>query len=103
MNDEKKPEDQKAPEPGVRVEEFDLNAGEVVAKAKELFREGNIRRIAILDSEGTTLLEIPLSVGVAGLVAGAMMAPVLAAVGALAAVATKLKIRVERVDPEASK
>jgi len=82
----------------VRLEEFELTGDKLVAKAKELLREGNIRRIIIKNADGATLIEVPLTVGMAGVLAGAVMAPMLAALGAIAAVATKLKVVVERTD-----
>jgi hypothetical protein len=87
---------------GNRVEEFNLNGDEVVAKVKELINEGNIRRLSIRNEEGRTLLEIPLTFGVVGGVAVVALAPVLAAVGALAALVTRLSIVVERADPASS-
>jgi pyruvate/2-oxoglutarate dehydrogenase complex dihydrolipoamide dehydrogenase (E3) component len=82
-----------------RVEEFTLNGDEVVAKVKELIEEGNVRRLIIRTEEGRTLLEIPLTIGVVGGVIGVALAPVLAAIGALAALVTRLSIVVERADP----
>ena len=74
------------------TEEFVLNGEEVLAKIKELINEGNIRRIIIKDMKDKTLIEIPLTVGVVV----AVLAPVLAAIGALAAIVTKCKIIVEK-------
>lgn len=83
-----------------RVEEFTLDGDEVVAKVKELIREGNVRRLIIKNEEGRTLLEVPLTIGVIGGVIGVAFLPVLAAIGALAALATRLSIVVERTEPE---
>ena len=66
----------------------------VVAKIKELLHEGNVRHIVIKNEEGRTLIEVPVSVGVAG----ALLLPVWAAVGAVAAVVTKCSIEVQRED-----
>jgi hypothetical protein len=74
------------------TEEFIVNGEELVAKVKSLINEGNIRRIMIKDTEGKTLVEFPLTIGVIG----AVLAPVLAAVGAIAALVTKCTIVVER-------
>jgi hypothetical protein len=74
------------------TEEFVVNGEEVLAKIKELINEGNIRRIIIKDLDDKTLIEIPLTIGVVV----AVLAPVLAAVGALAAIVTKCKIIVEK-------
>ena len=82
-------------DPGTtRTQEFTLNGEEVVAKVKELIHEGNIRRVIIRNDEGTTLVEIPLSVGLVGVA----LLPIWAAVGAIAAVATDCTIVVERRD-----
>jgi len=74
------------------TEEFTVNGEELVTKVKSLINEGNIRRIIIKDVEGKTLVEFPLTIGVIG----AVLAPILAAVGAIAALVTKCTIVVER-------
>jgi len=75
-----------------RTEEFQINGDEVIAKLKELLHEGNIRRISIKNEEGKTLIDIPLTVSVVGL----LLAPQLAAVGAIAALVTKCTLVVEK-------
>ena len=75
-----------------RTQEFTLNGDEVVAKVKELIHEGNIRRITIKNDDGRTMLEVPLTLGLIG----AALLPVLAAIGAAAALATRCTIVVER-------
>ena len=77
-----------------RWEEFKVKGEEALAKVKELVREGNVRRVIIVNDEGKTLVEIPLTVGVVG----ALLLPMAAAVGAIAAVVTDCTIRVERID-----
>jgi hypothetical protein len=77
-----------------RMDEFQVKGEELIAKVKELIREGNIRRIIIDNEEGKTLIEIPLTIGVVG----ALFLPVLAAVGAIAAMVTNCTIRVQRKD-----
>jgi hypothetical protein len=77
-----------------RVEEFQITGRQLVGAIKDLIHEGNIRRISIRNSEGITLLEIPLVVGLAG----AVLVPVWAAVGALAALVAKCTLVVERLD-----
>jgi len=77
-----------------RTEEFRITGDELVAKAKELVHEGNIRRLIIRNESGTTLLELPLTVGLVG----AALVPVWAAIGAIAALATDCTIVVERRD-----
>ncbi len=82
----------------VRVEEFEVSGDEVVAKIKELVHEGDIRRISLQDKDGKTLIEVPLTIGVAGAVAGVLVAPVLAAIGAIAALVARMRIVVERIE-----
>ena len=77
-------------------EEFRVSGEAVVSKVKELVREGNVRRIAIKNDEGRTLVEIPLTIGVIGTV----LLPVWAALGAMAALVANLTIAVERVVPK---
>jgi hypothetical protein len=81
-----------------RTSEFTINGDEVVAKVKELIREGNVRRIIIKNEDGRTMLEVPLTIGVIG----AAFMPVLAAIGAAAALATRCTIVVEREDAPSS-
>lgn len=77
-----------------RTEEFQIDGDRLVAKIKELLHEGNIRRITIKDESGQTLIEIPLTIGVVG----ALLLPVLAAVGAIAALVAKCTIVLEKVE-----
>ena len=74
------------------TEEFRVNGEELLAKIKQLVHEGNIRRIVIKDKDGKILIEFPLTFGVVGLV----LAPTLAAVGAIAALVTEATIVVEK-------
>ena len=83
---------EEAPKPGTKREEFKVTGDVVITKIKELLHEGNIRRIIIKNEEGKTLIEIPLTLGVAG----ALLVPVWAAVGAIAALAAHLTIVVEK-------
>jgi hypothetical protein len=73
-------------------EEFTVSGSNVVDRVKDLLHEGNVTRIIVKDEKGNTLLEIPATVGVIGTV----IAPWLAALGVIAALATKCKIVVER-------
>ena len=75
-----------------KTEEFVVDGEEVLAKIKQLINEGNIRRIIIKDMDDKVLIEIPLTIGVVV----AVLVPVLAAVGALAAIVTKCKLVVEK-------
>ena len=77
------------------LEDLKVEGEQLLAKVKELIHEGNIRRVIIKNNEGTTLLEIPLTLGVAG----AALLPSFAAVGAIAALVTDCSIIVERVAP----
>ena len=63
-----------------RVEEFVISGENLISKVKELLHEGDIRRISLQTEEGKTLIEVPLTFGVAGAMAGALIAPVWAAV-----------------------
>jgi hypothetical protein len=75
-----------------RQEEFKVNSEDLVDKFKKLIQEGNVRRITIKTKDGKSILEFPLTVGVVG----AVLAPMLAAVGAIAALVTNCTITVER-------
>ena len=79
------------------TQEFQLRADTVMSKLKELVHEGDIRRITVQNEDGHTLIEIPLTIGVVG----ALLLPVWAAVGAMAAVVTHLTLVVERTDTPA--
>ena len=76
-------------------ESFNINGEDLLNKVKELLREGNIRKITISDKSGKELMSFPLTVGVVG----AVFLPVLAAVGAMAALITECTISVERETP----
>lgn len=78
----------------VHTEEFRVNGEELIARIKNLIKEGNIRKIIIKDKEGKTVFEIPLTFGVVG----ALIAPQLAAIGAIAALLTEATIVVEKAD-----
>ena len=75
-----------------RTEEFHVNGEELIAKIKALVHEGNIRRIIIKDKDGKVLIEFPMTFGVVG----ALLAPTLAAVGAIAAMIGEATIVVEK-------
>jgi len=75
-------------------EEFRVKGEELVEKVKQLIHEGNVRRLIIKDADGKVYLEIPVTFGVIGL----LIAPMLAAVGAVAAMVADLKIEVVRND-----
>jgi Domain of unknown function (DUF4342) len=76
------------------TQEFKLSCDSVLGKIKELVHEGNVHRVTIKNDDGHTLIEIPLTIGVVG----ALLLPVWAAIGAIAALAASLTIVVERTD-----
>ncbi|HVQ00988.1 MAG TPA: DUF4342 domain-containing protein [Candidatus Thermoplasmatota archaeon] len=76
----------------VRTEEFKVSADDLVKTVKRLIHEGNIRRIVIKDDKGKALMDIPVTVGVVGTI----LAPWLAALGVIGAIATNCTIVVER-------
>jgi len=78
----------------IRREEFAISGEKLVSTVKELVRQGNIRRVTIKNKEGKTLIEIPLTFGVVGV----LFLPTLAAIGAIAALVTECAIVVEKVE-----
>jgi Domain of unknown function (DUF4342) len=78
--------------PDVRTEEFQVNGEELLGKIKEIIHQGNIRRVIIKDKDGKVLIEFPLTLGVVGIV----LAPTLAAVGAIAALVGEATVVVEK-------
>ncbi len=80
------------PEQKFTTEEFRVEGEKLIAKIKELFHEGNVRRIIIKDKDGKTVLEIPMTFGVVG----ALLAPQLAAIGAIAALVSEATVVVEK-------
>jgi hypothetical protein len=78
--------------PKVTCEEYTVSGSNLVDRVRELLHEGNVTRIIVKDEAGKTLLEIPVTVGVVGVV----VAPWLAALGVIAALVANCKIVVER-------
>jgi Domain of unknown function (DUF4342) len=78
----------------VKTEEFQVSGDEIIAKIKDLVHQGNIRRIILKNESGRTLIDIPLTLGVVG----ALLAPQLAAIGAIAALIAKGTIVVEKTE-----
>ena len=74
------------------MDEIEVDSDELVKKVKEILYEGNVTKVIVENEQGKTLLEIPATIGVVG----ALFAPWLAALGAIAALATNCKIRIER-------
>lgn len=80
-----------------KKESFFVSGENLLKKIKELIAEGNIRKITITDKSGKEIMSFPVTVGVVG----ALFAPILAAVGALAALITECSITVERDEADA--
>lgn len=78
-------------------EKFTVSGSEVVEKVKQIIHEGNVRRVRILH-QGRVVLEIPLTIGAPAAAIAIMTAPVLAALGAFAALVTECTIEVEKID-----
>ena len=78
-------------------EKFTVSGSQSVDKIKQLVHEGNIRKVRVLH-EGRTVLEIPLSIGAPATIAVIVAAPVLAALGAFAALVTECTIEVEKIE-----
>jgi uncharacterized membrane protein YvbJ len=76
----------------VTTEEYSVSSDNLIERVKELLHEGNVTRIIVKNEKGTVLLEMPATVGVIGVV----LVPWLAALGAIAALATNCKIVVEK-------
>jgi hypothetical protein len=93
---EAQPEAETPPQAGPtqRVDEFSVTGDQVLEFLKKILREGNIRRIVLRDESGKTLLEIPVTIGVVGVI----LLPVWAAIGAAAALVAKMTIVIERTD-----
>jgi hypothetical protein len=75
-----------------RSEEFQFSGDTLLAKIKDILREGNIRRVVIKNEDGRVLIDIPLTIGVVG----TLVAPQLAAIGAIAALVLKGSIVIEK-------
>jgi hypothetical protein len=73
-------------------ESFKVTGDEILTKVKEIIKEGNARRIIIKNEKDETIIEFPLTIGAIG----AVLAPLFAAVGTLAALATNCTILVEK-------
>jgi len=80
-------------------EKFTVKGSQLVDRIKQLIHEGNIRRLRIIH-QGRTVLEIPLSIGAPAAAIGIIAAPVLAALGAFAALVTECTIEVEKIEKQ---
>ena len=79
------------------TEKFTVSGSQLVDKVKQLIYEGNIRKVRLLH-EGRTVIEIPLTIGAPAVAIGILAVPVLAALGAFAALVTECTIEVEKVE-----
>ena len=84
--------------PPPRSEEFQFSGDTLIGKIKDVIRAGNVRRIVIKNEEGRVLIDIPLTLGVVG----TLLAPQLAAIGAIAALVLKGSIVIEKETPPAT-
>ena len=82
-------------------EKITVSGDQLLGKVKQLIREGNIRKVRIIQKD-KVLLEVPLTIGAPAAAIGIVALPVLAAVGALAALVTECTIEVERVEKKDS-
>ena len=82
------------------TEEIEITGSQLVDRVKELIDEGNVRRLIVRTSDDETLLEIPLTAGVAVGSVVTIFTPVLAALGALAALLTNVKLQIVRLNTE---
>jgi hypothetical protein len=80
----------------LNFQEFKVQARDLVDKVGELIRQGNVRRVIIKDDKGRTFIEIPVTVAAIGVLA----APVLAAIGAMAALVAQFTLVVEKQEGE---
>jgi len=80
------------------TQEFQISGDNFLASVRGLIDEGNVRRIVLKNEEGATLLEVPLTAGVAASVLTAAFAPRLVALAAVAALASRLTLVVERIE-----
>ncbi len=79
-------------------EKFTVAGNQLVDSIRELIRAGNVRRVRVIH-EGRTVLEIPLSIGAPAAAVTILAAPLLAALGAFAALVTQCTVEVEKIDP----
>jgi hypothetical protein len=94
MSDKYQKREADMPDQKFTTEEFRVEGEKLLAKIKELFHEGNIRRVIIKDKDGKTVMEIPVTLGVVGV----LIAPQLAAIGAIAALLSEATVVVEKAE-----
>ena len=81
------------------TEKFTVSGDELLAKIKQIIHEGNIRKVRIIHDE-KVIMEIPLSIGAPIAAIGIVAAPILAAIGAFAALVTECTVEVEKINEE---
>ncbi|TLX92061.1 MAG: DUF4342 domain-containing protein [Thaumarchaeota archaeon] len=81
---------------GLEKDVYDVSAGGLVGKVKEIFQDARVKRIIVKDESGKVLLSIPVTWGAAGAVAMITLAPWLAALGVIAGIVTRCKLEVEK-------
>ena len=81
---------------GLKKDVYNVSAGGLVGKVKEIFRDAKVKRIIVKDEKGKLLLSIPVTWGTAGAVAMITLAPWLAALGVIAGIVTRCKLEVEK-------
>ncbi len=79
------------------TEKFTVAGSQLIDKIKQLIHEGNVRKVRLLH-DGRTIIEIPLSIGAPAVAVGILAVPVLAALGAFAALVTECTIEVEKIE-----
>lgn len=80
-------------------DEFKISGENLLAEVREVIQEGNVQRIILKSEDGNTLLEIPVTAGVAATVLSVALAPALVAIGAIAALVSDVTLVVERIEP----
>ncbi|MGB7341776.1 MAG: DUF4342 domain-containing protein [Phototrophicaceae bacterium] len=103
MSDNQQPNDNNNPlhdEDDTTVEQIEMAGNELVDRVKELIQEGNVRRLVIRNAEDEVLMVVPLTASVVASGAMLVFAPILAALGALAAFLAKVKLEIVRVDED---
>lgn len=84
------------------TEKYTVSGDKILSKIKELIQQGNVRRVRLVH-EGRSIIDIPLSIGAPAAAVGILTAPLLAAVGAFAALVTECTIEIEKTDDQKSR
>jgi len=82
----------------VRVQEFEINGGELIDRVKEIIKEPGVQRMVVYSQKGTVLLNLPLATGAAVGTVGAIMAPMWSALLGIAAMAARIRVEIVRRD-----